>query len=91
MSNKFNYFNEHQQKTLNDLLNNYKLSPEQLAVIAALLFDALFVKSVLVDREQTIVILLEGSLKKESDNMKKLLNQLRNFNVGEIMEILNMR
>lgn len=91
MSRKFHSFSDREKDTFNDLLRDYKLSPEQLAVIAAILFDALFVKSVLVDREQTIVVLLEGSLKRDSNNMEKLLNELRNYNVGEIMEFLSKK
>lgn len=89
--NQFKSFSENERDTLNTLLDHYKLSPQQIAVIAAILFDALYVKSILVDREQTIVILLEGSLKKQSKNMEKLLNELRKCSIEDLMEILSTK
>ncbi|MFN7249706.1 MAG: hypothetical protein ACK4M9_02850 [Anaerobacillus sp.] len=89
--NKFNSFSENEWNNLNSILDHYKLSPQQIAVIAAILFDALYVKSILVDREQTIVILLEGSLKQQSKNMEKLLNELRKCSIEDLMDILSSR
>ena len=77
--------------SLNDLLKNYNLSPQQIAIIAAILFDALYVKSILIDREQTVIVLLEGSLKTRNEQTEKLLNEIKDINIRDLMDFLSSR
>ncbi|WP_096201374.1 hypothetical protein [Bacillus sp. FJAT-45350] len=84
-------FSGNEKDNLNKLLENYKLSPQQIAVVAAILFNALYVQSVLVDKDQTVVVLLEGSLKKENEGMEKLLNEVRGLSLGELLLLLQGR
>ncbi|NEU29668.1 hypothetical protein GN156_02620 [bacterium LRH843] len=64
-----------------------QLSPDNLAVIAALLTNALVVQSVLINRDQTIEVLLSGSLKQKSE-IDKLVEQVKNVPVGEFLNSL---
>jgi hypothetical protein len=61
------------------------LSPLQITVIAALLANALTVESILVDKDQRIEIVLEGSVKKKT-RLDKLLNELNNYSLGDILD-----
>lgn len=54
----------------------YSLSPSKALVIVALLSGVLDVYSILVDREQTVQILLEGSLKQKDSGDQELANML---------------
>jgi hypothetical protein len=67
-----------------------KLSPQQIAVILALLSNSLFVQSLLVDKDQTVQIVLEGSLKRKS-RMDMLLDELSKMSMGELMDSLKGR
>lgn len=48
-------------------VTNCALTIDQMVVIAALLNNSLQVQSVLIDREQTVEILLVGSLRKKDN------------------------
>lgn len=58
------------------------LSPQSLAVIAALITKALTVDSVLIARDQHIEVLLVGSFKKGAPNT------MDEMTVGELIELL---
>lgn len=58
------------------------LSPQSLAVIAALITKALTVDSVLIARDQHIEVLLVGSFKKGTKN------KMDEMTVGELIELL---
>jgi hypothetical protein len=58
------------------------LSPQSLAVIAALITKALTVDSVLIARDQHIEVLLVGSFKKGA------ANKMDDMTVGELIELL---
>lgn len=64
-----------------------RLTPNQVAVIAALLTNALHVQSILIDKDQTIQVLLEGSLRQKSE-LDKLVDQVRDVPVGEFISSL---
>ncbi|MCR8643926.1 hypothetical protein NV379_14820 [Paenibacillus sp. N1-5-1-14] len=57
------------------------LTPQQLAVVAALLTNALEVESILLDRNQSIEILLTGSLRPKK-------NQPAMMDPGELFALL---
>lgn len=62
-----------------------ELSPQQLAVIVALLTNSLEVNSVLIDREQTIQVVLEGSLRRQT-RVDELLEELSGMNLGDVIQ-----
>ncbi|WP_413379646.1 hypothetical protein [Alkalihalobacillus sp. 1P02AB] len=85
------FFNQNQKKKESFDKNKYKLSPNEIAVITALLTKALTVQSILIDREQTVQILLEGSLKKRSE-LDKLIDEIRDVPIGDfIASLLNQK
>jgi hypothetical protein len=63
----------------------YKLTPQQIAVIAGLLANALDVESVLVDRNQQIQILLSGSLRRKTE-ADRVAEQLSGMSVGDLID-----
>lgn len=63
------------------------LSVDQIAVIAALLTNALRVQSVLVDREQTVEVLLVGSLHQKT-HMDNLLEQISELPIADFLDSL---
>ena len=65
--------------------NNLKLTPQQLAVVVGLLTNALSVESVLVDKDQTIQIVLEGSIRKKT-KADRVAAALDDVTVGELVE-----
>lgn len=64
------------------------LTPQQLAVITGLLSKALHVDSVLIGKDQKIEIVLGGSLRKKT-KADKLLEQLNDVTLGEILDSIN--
>lgn len=62
-----------------------KLTPQQLAVIVGLLTNVLEVNSVLIDKDQKIEILLEGSIRKKT-KADRLAEELGEINVGDLIE-----
>ena len=64
------------------------LSPQQIAVIAGLLTNALSVDSVLVDKDQRLQIVLGGSLRRKTP-LDRLIQELQGNSLKEIIEALN--
>lgn len=62
-----------------------KLSPEQIAVIAGILLNALEVESVLVDRDQKVEIVLSGSLRRKT-KMDQILEQISDVTIGDFLD-----
>ncbi|SDZ42884.1 hypothetical protein SAMN05421736_112123 [Evansella caseinilytica] len=58
------------------------VTPQQIAVIIGLVTKVLRVRAVVLDVEQNIEIILEGSLVK-NNNLKKLANQINEENLQE--------
>ena len=67
-----------------------KLSPQQLAVVIGLLTNALSVESVLLDKDQTIQIVLEGSIRKKT-KADRVAAALDDVSVGELFAALLRR
>lgn len=67
-----------------------KLSPQQLAVITALLSNALKVDSVLVDRNKDLQIVLTGTLRRKTKT-DKLLEELEEINIGDLLDAISNR
>lgn len=62
-----------------------KLSPQQIAVVAALLTNSLIVQSILIDKDQTVEIVLQGTLRRKT-RMDDLLEELQDMSVGDILD-----
>ncbi|MBO2942923.1 hypothetical protein JJQ72_02885 [Paenibacillus sp. F411] len=67
------------------LLNN--LTPQQIAVIAGLLTNALTVDSLLIDKEQRLQIVLGGSLRRKT-RLDQLINELQDASLDELLDSL---
>lgn len=67
-----------------------KLSPQQLAVITALLSNALKVDSVLVDRNKDLQVVLTGTLRRKTKT-DKLLEELEDINIGDLLDAISNR
>ncbi|WP_404451474.1 hypothetical protein LG329_14155 [Virgibacillus necropolis] len=80
---------EQKDKSL-DAFNKHNLSPQQVAVITALLLNALQVESVLIDKDQTVEVILQGSLRRKT-KMDKLLDDISGIPVGDLWDALNRR
>lgn len=66
-----------------------QLSPNTLAVVTALLTNALRVQSVLIDKDKTIQVLLEGSLQvPNKSELDVLIDHIRDVPVGEFLNSL---
>lgn len=63
------------------------INPSQALVIGALLAGVLEVTSVLVDRDQTVQIVLTGTLKKKSE-LENLLDQIGSKSFDEVIKAL---
>lgn len=61
------------------------LSPQKLAVITALLTGALEVDSILVDKDKTIQIVLEGSLRRPT-KMDEMVREMSGMKVADLLE-----
>lgn len=70
--------------------NSYKLSPQQIAVIAGLLTNALTVESVLIDKDQRIEIILEGSLRRRTQ-LDRMIEEMSHMSVGDLIDALLRR
>ncbi|WP_096434834.1 hypothetical protein [Alteribacter populi] len=64
------------------------LSPQQLAVILAMLTNVLRVKAVLVTVDQQVEVVLQGNLAKQKKEIQDMLNQLSEDKVEEWMRML---
>ena len=69
---------------------NRKLSPQQLAVIVGLLTNALDVESVLLDKDQNIQIVLEGSIRRKT-KADRIAAALDDVSVGDLFAALLRR
>ncbi|TSB46039.1 hypothetical protein [Alkalicoccobacillus porphyridii] len=65
------------------MFTNYSLSPQQIAVVTGILLDALVVQAVLVDNNQRVEIVLEGSLN-DGGKVNTVVNDIYNMKFGEI-------
>jgi len=65
----------------------YPLTPSQILVIIGLIGGVLNIESVLVDRDQTVSIVLQGSLKKRTE-MDKILDKMGSMPFEEVMKAL---
>jgi hypothetical protein len=63
------------------------INPSQVLIISAMLAGVLEVTSVLVDRNQTIEIVLTGSLRKKTD-LEKLLDQIGSKTLDEVVKAM---
>ena len=62
-----------------------KLSPQQLAVVVGLLTNSLDVISLLIDKDQRIQIVLEGSIRKKT-KADRVAEQLNDISVSELID-----
>ncbi len=67
-----------------------ELSPEQLAVIAALLTNTLSVDSVQLDRDQNVQIVLGGSLRQKT-KMDRLLDEMSGLTIADLLDSIKHR
>lgn len=67
-----------------------RLTPQQLAVVVGLLTNSLEVLSVLIDKDQRIEIVLEGSIRKRTE-ADRVAEELENISVAELIEALIRR
>ncbi|MFB4321276.1 MULTISPECIES: hypothetical protein [Paenibacillus] len=67
-----------------------KLSPAQIAVIVGILTNALEVNSVLVDKDQKVQVLLEGSIRKKT-KADKVAEELDDISVSDLIEAYILR
>lgn len=63
------------------------INPSQVLIISAMLAGVLEVTSVLVDRNQTIEIVLTGSLRRKTD-LEKLLDQIGSKTLDEVVKAM---
>lgn len=63
------------------------LTPAQIAVIVGILTNALDVNSVLVNKDQQVQILLEGSLRKKGKASQLATGLVDNISVSDLIEI----
>jgi hypothetical protein len=66
---------------------NGGINPSQVLIISAMLAGVLEVTSVLVDRNQTIEIVLTGSLKRKTE-LEKLLDQIGSKTLDEVVKAM---
>ncbi|WP_138495866.1 hypothetical protein [Paenibacillus pinistramenti] len=64
-----------------------KLTPQQIAVIAGLLSNALSVDSILIDKDQRLEIVLGGSIKRKT-RLDELISELGSMNVQDVLDAL---
>lgn len=62
-----------------------KLSPQQLAVVVGLLTNSLDVTSLLIDKNQRIEIVLEGSIRKKT-KADRVAEELNDISVSELID-----
>lgn len=63
------------------------LTPSNALVIAGLLSGSLNVLSVLIDRDQAVQIVLEGSLKQKTD-LEKMLDQIGSMPFDDVLKAI---
>ncbi|MBD2865409.1 hypothetical protein [Paenibacillus oceani] len=62
-----------------------KLTPQQIAVVAGLLTNALSVESILINKDQTFEIVLTGSFRRKT-KADRVAEQLDEVSVGELID-----
>ncbi|MDP4183163.1 MAG: hypothetical protein Q8942_19000 [Bacillota bacterium] len=67
--------------------NKVGITPSQALIIVGLLGGALSVDSVLVDKDQTVQIVLTGSLKQKTE-LEKMLDQIGNMPFDEVVKTM---
>lgn len=77
-------------EAFDEFFKKYKLSPQQIAVITAILFNVLEVNAVLIDKDQLVEVSLIGSLKRKS-RLDKLLDEISDMPVKDVWNALNDR
>jgi len=70
--------------------NKSPLTPSQALVIMGLIGGVLNVQSILVDSQQTVNIVLQGSLKRKTE-MDKILDKMGSLSFEEVMTALFAR
>lgn len=75
---------QHQANLLKQLFGQ-DLTPEQIAVIAALLTNTLSVDSVLLDKDQNVQIVLGGTLRQKT-KMDQLLGEMKSLSIGDLLD-----
>jgi len=68
--------------------NTMSLTPAQILVIIGLLTGALQVDAILIDRDQTVIVYLEGDLKV---NMAKAMDQAKSMSFEELLKSILSR
>jgi len=67
-----------------NVLNIPNITPQKVLVIAGLLGGVLEVRSILVDRDQTIEILLDGSLRRKT-KLDKILDEIGKMPFDDVL------
>ncbi|WP_077324170.1 hypothetical protein [Virgibacillus siamensis] len=80
-----NSSNSNNNTSLN--LDDLNLSPQKIAIIAALMTDVLQTNSVTVDKEQTVFVELTGSLRRKT-RADQMVEEMKGMSFGEILEAL---
>ncbi|WP_059103983.1 hypothetical protein [Shouchella shacheensis] len=75
------------KSTSKDENRQTRVTPKEIAIVTALLTNALYVQSILVDRDQVVQVILQGSLNSRPE-MNALLDQVRDVPVGEFLSAL---
>lgn len=70
-------------ESLKDLFGD--ITPEQLAVITALLTKSLSVNSITLDKDKNIEVVLSGSLKQKT-KMDQLLEDASSLTIGDLLD-----
>ena len=80
------------QKNLNNTKKKTtpKLTPQHMAVIAGLLTNALEVQSIMLDKDQTIEIVLVGSIRKKT-KADQIAEDLADISVADLINALMNR
>ncbi|WP_035186206.1 hypothetical protein [Alteribacter aurantiacus] len=86
MSNKGKGHKQNNKKSYTEDLG--PLSPQQLAVILAMLTNVLRVKAVLITVDQTVEVVLQGNIKQQKKEIQNMLNELSEERVDEWMRML---
>jgi hypothetical protein len=74
-------------KDKKNINRGFKLSPQKVLVILGLIAGVLEVRSVLVDRDQAVQILLDGSLKRKT-RLDKMLDEIGSMPFDEVLKAI---
>lgn len=92
LENISSQLNEKQQEEYDDNCkkdskSNYCMTSSQALVVLGILGGVLTVESLQIDKNQTVYIVLQGSLKRKT-KMDKILDQMGSLSFGEVMKAL---